>query len=210
MSQITLQRLVQAAQSRSIPSFFEYAWEVSRGINPVAVALRIRQNKRYEERAIVGAVLLVCVATSSVLTFILSSEEGWWWGGGSHPWLLLAQWISLAIILVFGASLFLFGLAAMERISEGEIQNVEDFCRDLTAFCMWGGCSLEELANSAGEEKAKEIARNFMIGGTSQVRAHIMTNRDLSNRYDTLLRLGVVPPGGYDRYFKAKKRVQAA
>ncbi|KKW35285.1 MAG: hypothetical protein UY83_C0012G0004 [Candidatus Adlerbacteria bacterium GW2011_GWA1_54_10] len=208
---ITTEGLASLAMGRRIPDFFENVWERRTGVNPVAVALRIRQNKRYEEKAMFGTVLLVYVAISSVLAFTLSSDEGWWTGGGSHPWLLLVQWLSLAIMLSLGTSLIFAGLGGRELISEGEIQNAKDFCRHLTTFCIWGDCSLGELTHSAGEGEARQVAEALLIGDAQAALSHEKTMSDLSNRYDVLAHLGLVS-GGYDKFFKAakKKPVKAA
>ena len=90
----------------------------------------------------------------------------------------------------------------MEPMSASELQDAEEFCADLSAFCTWGECGLQ-----MSEKAHKQAAHVVMVGTARAVLVYEMTNVDISNRYDTLQRLGLVPVGGYKQYFEEAQRL---
>lgn len=195
-SPITIPGLVSLANLRRIPSQLDRAWEQKTcGTNPVVVARRIHESKARLPWLFVaiGAFIAMLLGTIS----LAGNEQRFL----TLPLLqgVLLGWLTIASLVRW---------LGREGSSQEEIRSAEKFCSDLSKFCEWSGIGPYEF-EIMGWERLKQDAGEILIKEAEQVLQHEKTNRDMSEKYDPLLRLGLVAEGGYAKYFaEAEERIK--
>lgn len=209
---VSLNRLINIALHREIPSDLEKTYTKKTGINPVAIALRCREARlMFGIRFIASLAGIAIFLSTVVVIFDVSSmvreaerTAFWWTFSGLQATLLVG-----VIYALWDLPTSFFGRVYSEvKPFPEEITIAKEFCADLSYFCDLGRIDPINLV-AIGFDRLKKHADTILVTEANLVLAHDKTNEDISFKYDTLLRLGLVEPGGYKKYF-TKAREQLA
>lgn len=212
MSKIDSDNLVGLALRRQVPSDLEKMYTKKTGINPVAIALRKREAKLIYTMRFIAVMAGIALAISAAvvifdmgMTLSEAKRSAFWWAflANQAVFLLMAIYLSMALPTYF------FGRFYSEvNPFPGEVSIATEFCKDLSDFSEWGRIDPKNL-EAIGFERLKRHADTILVTEAVSVLLHDKTNEDISFKYDTLLRLGLVEAGGYKKYF-TKAREQLA
>ncbi|MFZ2167426.1 MAG: hypothetical protein WAV50_00990 [Minisyncoccia bacterium] len=198
---ISLEDLARLALLRRIPGQLDEAWKTKFGVSPMDTSLRRREAR--------GQTTLLCIVIALCIV-LLFEGVGYWVLSDKHPLAGILLSVPCAILVILVTSLVLFHLSfEHEYPSLQEVLSIEQFCGDLSEFCKWSGIAPHELA-WLGYERLKHATDRLLECEAYLVMKHDRTNHDMSTKYDTLRRLGLVAEGGYAKYFEeAKKRLES-
>lgn len=219
-------RLAGLASDRRFPDFFEHAWEAKTGVNPVRVAIEMQRNHNRRElrRTVMYFVAVQFVAFVLVLVMAKLFEI-------PNPFEMELKLETITYTLVLGSSgytlvgLMVFAIALSPEFehTSKQTQSVDQFCRDLKrVFSDWapedhqytGGywtSIFQGIAGPDAKKKGREYGEQILMDAAKLFLKREMTVAEFTERYDTLLCLGLVKHGGYGRYLKeAQKKLDAA
>ncbi len=200
MVKITTGQLVEFANERRLPPIFEKGWEGTYMLNPVVLAIQHRS----------AAKNLLWATGASVAAAVFVGQ------------IQLAAGIvpvgAMVGTFAFFASLISFRNAA--KLSSG-------FRANLALAIEWLGYKTPEIAFERRDEELRQVANGTLVIAAAEVlkleKEHAQprtpeelsqkteTLSDLACKYQTFLLLGLVPQGGYGRYFEqAEKEITKA
>lgn len=214
MSKISSTDLVGLALRREIPIGFEKAWEKVTGKNPVRLALRNRESDLMWMKGNAICVLSIIAFLAGAIIFGAINGASTMDTNAAERVMVLVGALSVEIVLLFAAIVFLLLMSTSffghdhVRVgpSQTEADSLKEFCADLSAFCEWASIFPIDLED-VGWEGLKQCADGILIREAQYVLSYDKTSTDLSTKYDTFLRLGLVKAGGFKRYFiKAKEQ----
>ncbi len=223
-----LWQLAGKAVRRQFPDFFEQAWYARTGVNPVHVAIQVQEN--ILRRTMWASLKFVTVCAFLAVAWVATLQSDFGVTVDSDV-MFTKQTFKYVVLFVTSAltfigMLWLMLFAGAERgerpeIQPSEFESTNEFCEDLyNVFFRWapedhsyiGGdwhLVFQDFNHVDGEKKAREYAKALMTRAAEAVVAREMTNAEISTRYDALLRLGLVRPGGYARYIKEAEKAQS-
>lgn len=216
---VTSEMLVKLAQERTLSAVFEKSWEEKMGVNPVAVAIQMGQQRRgeascFREMFITGISFFFLIALA---IFAANSKNGMTSLGA------MAHILCLVYTAIFGEIAFLWfnWWGAHPKIT----YSMDEFLADLNALCKW--LNPESLSTdvllSSNEGVVKFAVNSLLVSDAislvklEQEKGKIAAERlgricemelarkRFTARHNTLARLGLVS-GGFDKYFDEAKR----
>lgn len=227
---ISPEYLATLAKRRDISTIFEKEWIRRTGVNPVADAVIMAEVKQQEFSRITRKNAMAFLIIMSTFCFLLTVLLTLY--AINTPSIRGEFSFALSAITVFSLIVVLVTAGEFRSVSRQPTylpvinsEEVRRFCEHLYGLVTWS-CYLKKTALLSGDDESlRGVAREILIEAakeqlklqrrmascTTEEKTHFQVTLGqlgvtLSHRYDTLKNLGLVPEGGYDRYFAIARR----